>query len=213
MCSKWLPQISLMCWVSGLSTRTRRVESTLCKLTKFQINVAPYAEPMLTRLPPGAQNLKLSFMDEDLMNSISLPSDFTADLRTWFIQLVENDGLVWGSRSCVARTEAVWFNRLMWVNVSRHFRYNYLMVPVGWMISSSPRDTSGHLLTLMIVINQMKQNSVIMRMKRSADTNNTQLLAILLFLLWQRMELWSMTSPCFVVPELMLLFSQLESVL
>lgn len=122
-------------------------------------------------------------------------------------------GLVWRSRSCVTRTETVWFNRLMRVNVSRHFRYNYLMVSVDRMTSSSLRDTSGRLLTLKIRVNQMEQNSVIMRTKLSADTNNTQLLAILLFLLSQRTELWSMTRLCFVVPELMLLFSQLEPVL
>lgn len=171
---------------------------------------------MLTWLPLAAQNLKLSFIDEDMMNSISLLfmlEAFIFKQQTWELDSLLWRGLVWRARSCVTRTETVWFNRLMWVNVSRHFRYNYLMVSVDWMTSSSLRDTSRRLLTLMIIINQMKQNSVIMRMKLSADTNNTQLQAILLFLLSQRMELRSMTRLCFVVPELMLLFSQLEPVL
>ncbi len=51
------------------------------------------------------------------------------------------------------------------------------------MTSSSPQDTSRRLLTLMIIINQIKQNSVIMRIKLSADTNNTEPRAVPLFLI------------------------------
>lgn len=68
------------------------------------------------------------------------------------------------------------WNYLMWVDVSRHSQ-----IIMGWFQWTK-------------WVNQIKQKSVIMRVKLSADTNRTQLLAILLFG-WN----WSMTRLLFVV--------------
>lgn len=92
----------------------------------------------------------------------------------------------WGQFSSVLRYS--------WMLSDFELRYNYLIRSLDWMTSSSPQDTNRRLLTLMIVINQIKQYSVIMRTKLWADTNNTQLRAILLFLLWQRIYCWSQTG-------------------